>query len=92
MAAIADPEMDPSTLYKEISPSLPVYARPVFIRLIPAVDMTGTFKLQKKSLKEEGFDISKVRDQLFYLDAKIGAYVEMSKEAFNGINSGSVRV
>ena len=92
MAAIADPELDPSTLYKEISPSLPVYARPIFIRLIAAVELTGTFKLQKKSLKEEGFDISKIRDQLFYLDAKIGAYVEMSKEAFDGINNGSVRV
>ncbi|KAI6660109.1 hypothetical protein LOD99_10582 [Oopsacas minuta] len=92
MAAIADPELDPSTLYKEISSSLPVYARPIFIRLIPSVDMTGTFKLQKKKLKEEGFDISKIPYQLFYLDTKLGLYVELNKEAYDGINTGSIRV
>ena len=92
MAAIADPYLDPSTLYKEISSSLPVYARPLFIRLLPSVDLTGTFKLQKKKLKEEGYDIGKVADLLFYLDTKRGVYMELDKVALDGINSGTIRM
>ena len=92
MAAIADPYLNPSTLYKDISPSLPSYARPLFIRLLSAADITGTFKLQKKKLKEEGFDIEKVSDQLFYLDTKRGVYVELDKVAQADIQSGTIRM
>ena len=92
MAGIADPYLDPATLYKEISPSLPPYARPLFIRLLPAVDITGTFKLQKKKLKEEGFHPDRVSDPLFYLDTKRGVYVELDKVAHAHILSGTIRM
>ena len=92
MAAIADPALDTSNLYRDLSGSLPVYARPVFLRLLPSVELTGTFKLQKKKLKEEGFDPSKVSDQLFYLDAKGGHYVEIDENIYADILSGNIRI
>ncbi|KAM6233244.1 long-chain fatty acid transport protein 1 isoform 2-T2 [Porphyrio hochstetteri] len=44
MAAIADPKakVNPTVLYQELQKVLPPYARPVFLRLLPQVDTTGT--------------------------------------------------
>lgn len=44
MAAIADPKakVNPNVLYQELQKVLPPYARPVFLRLLPQVDTTGT--------------------------------------------------
>ena len=42
MAAIASaPCLDLCYVYKQLSLKLPVYARPVFIRIMEALDMTG---------------------------------------------------
>nr|XP_048688012.1 long-chain fatty acid transport protein 1 isoform X2 [Caretta caretta]XP_048688014.1 long-chain fatty acid transport protein 1 isoform X2 [Caretta caretta] len=44
MAAIADPKakLSPNALYQELQKELPPYARPIFLRLLPQVDTTGT--------------------------------------------------
>lgn len=44
MAAIADPKakVNPNVLFQELQKVLPPYARPVFLRLLPQVDTTGT--------------------------------------------------
>lgn len=44
MAAIADPhgQLDPNTMYQELQKVLASYARPIFLRLLPQVDTTGT--------------------------------------------------
>ena len=33
-----------------VAAHLPAYARPVFLRLVPALDLTGTFKPRKQDL------------------------------------------
>uniref|UniRef100_A0A8C0X2J8 Arachidonate--CoA ligase n=1 Tax=Castor canadensis TaxID=51338 RepID=A0A8C0X2J8_CASCN len=52
MAAIADPhsQLDPDSMYQELQKVLAPYARPIFLRLLPQVDTTGTFKIQKTRL------------------------------------------
>lgn len=44
MAAIADPhgQLSPNALYQELQKVLASYARPVFLRLLPKVDTTGS--------------------------------------------------
>ena len=37
-------------------PILPPYARPIFLRLRPEMEITGTFKLRKVELVKDGFD------------------------------------
>lgn len=46
MAAVADPEknLDFGKLASGICISLPPYARPLFLRILDQVDMTGEFK------------------------------------------------
>ncbi|NXP06543.1 S27A1 protein, partial [Thinocorus orbignyianus] len=88
MAAIADPmaKVNPNLLYQELQKVLPPYARPVFLRLLPEVDTTGTFKIQKTRLQREGFDPTS--DRLYFLDLKLGRYVPLDEGLYAKICSG----
>jgi fatty-acyl-CoA synthase len=44
---------------------LPSYAQPRFVRVISALQTTGTFKIQKNGLRHEGVDPNTVNDPLF---------------------------
>ena len=54
---------------------LPAYARPLFLRLLPALEQTGTFKPQKAGLVADGYDPARVEDALFVLDRTARRYV-----------------
>lgn len=45
---------------------LPPYAVPLFIRIEPEAQTTGTFKYRKVELVEEGFDIRRIGDPLWF--------------------------
>ncbi|OXB53238.1 hypothetical protein ASZ78_012387 [Callipepla squamata] len=92
MAAIADPKtkVNPNILYQELQKVLPSYARPIFLRLSPQVDTTGTFKIQKTRLQREGFDPHQTSDRLYFLDLKLGKYVPLDECLHARICSGKV--
>jgi len=46
---------------------LPGYARPLFLRFLPSMEVTGTFKHQKVHLRNEGIDLTKVQDPIYVL-------------------------
>ena len=50
--------------------ALPRYARPLFLRLTPALEATGTFKPVKRSLAADGFDPAKIADPLYVYDGE----------------------
>uniref|UniRef100_A0A3B3CUF9 Arachidonate--CoA ligase n=1 Tax=Oryzias melastigma TaxID=30732 RepID=A0A3B3CUF9_ORYME len=90
MAAIADPShsSDLEKFVREMEKVLPPYARPVFLRFLPEVNKTGTFKFQKTELRREGFDPSAVTDKLYFLDSSRGRYVQLEEELYRSILSG----
>ncbi|XP_068234589.1 long-chain fatty acid transport protein 4-like [Palaemon carinicauda] len=90
MAAIVDPnnELDIKEFSEGIKKPLPVYARPLFLRIISEIDVTGTFKLKKLNLQKEGFNPNKVGGKLYFLDYKLGQYVELTPELFSLIEGG----
>ncbi|KAM8987133.1 long-chain fatty acid transport protein 1 [Ara ararauna] len=90
MAAIADPKakVSPNVLYQELQKVLPAYARPIFLRLLPQVDTTGTFKIQKTRLQMEGFDPHQTSDRLYFLDLKLGKYVPLDECLYERICAG----
>ena len=94
MVAIEDPEaqVDIRNLYKKLINVLPSYARPVFIRVLKEASKTGTFKLKKVDLRNEGFDPAQVSDPMYYLDSKLGQYVELSVAAYADIQRGRIRL
>ncbi|XP_023239007.1 long-chain fatty acid transport protein 1-like [Centruroides sculpturatus] len=52
----------------------------------------GTFKLKKNKLREEEFDISKVKDPLYYLDIPKQCYVQLNESSYKDICEGKIRL
>ncbi len=71
---------------------LPAYARPVFLRLLPALEATGTFKPRKQALAAAGFDPRQIQDPLYFDDARAGLYVPLDAALHAEIMGGRVRV
>uniref|UniRef100_W5M3V5 long-chain-fatty-acid--CoA ligase n=2 Tax=Lepisosteus oculatus TaxID=7918 RepID=W5M3V5_LEPOC len=94
MAAIADPHngTDLEKFGRELERALPPYARPVFLRLLPEVNKTGTYKFQKTEMKREGFNPNAVSDKLYFLEPSQGKYVSLDEELYQDILSGKQKL
>ncbi len=93
MAAVtASGAIDMASFYAHLSRALPVYARPVFLRLTQEAETTGTMKYRKVDLVAAGFDPATVADPLFVADAERAAYVPLDAEIFARITNGEVRL
>ena len=95
MAAIADPDnkgIDLTVLVQGLKQLLPSYARPIFLRIVDSVSVTGTFKLQKTKLRQEGFDLGAVKDKLLYYDTKVKQYLDLDTDKYAKIICGEIRM
>ncbi|HTX50921.1 MAG TPA: long-chain-acyl-CoA synthetase [Caulobacteraceae bacterium] len=81
---------DIATFGAFVSGRLPPYARPLFLRLLPQIEVTGTFKYRKLDLVADGFDPNKVRDQLYVRGER--GYQKLTKPVFEKILSGEMRL
>ncbi|CAG9792846.1 unnamed protein product [Diatraea saccharalis] len=93
MAAISDPEkkIDLKQLAQGLK-SLPTYARPLFLRIMPAPPLTVTFKLKKKELMEQGFTLNLHNDPMYFLDQKSGEYIPLTQKLYDEILRGVIRL
>jgi fatty-acyl-CoA synthase len=71
---------------------LPNYARPIFIRLQPAIETTGTFKYRKVDLVRDGFDPRKIEQALYFDDPEAHAYVRVTPELYERIQAGGFKL
>lgn len=94
MAAIVDPDykVDLVALASSLKKLLPSYACPMFLRIVHSVDLTGTFKLQKSKLRDQGFDIGVIEDQLFYFDSREKMYLALDENKYEQIIRGEIRM
>uniref|UniRef100_A0A8B9GW47 Very long-chain fatty acid transport protein n=1 Tax=Astyanax mexicanus TaxID=7994 RepID=A0A8B9GW47_ASTMX len=92
MAAIADTtgSFNGESFLREVQKALPPYARPVFLRISPHVDTTGTFKIQKTRLQKEGYDPRITADQIYFLNSRAGRYEVVNEELFSALEGGRV--
>jgi acyl-CoA synthetase (AMP-forming)/AMP-acid ligase II len=77
-AVAAEAAIQSEKLVAMLRSGLPAYAVPVFLRVLPAMDTTGTFKHQKVQLRKAGADPTTVADPLLVLDAASGRYVPLT--------------
>ena len=87
---VVDGDFDLDGLPKRLA-ALPPYARPIFLRLTPRIEVTGTFKQRKVDLVREGFDPSSISDPLYMLDNDTGNYERLTPQRFSEIQSGQAR-
>ncbi|HEY1710903.1 MAG TPA: long-chain-acyl-CoA synthetase [Rhizomicrobium sp.] len=85
-------DFDIASLAAQLAGNLPSYARPVFLRLQPELEITGTFKLRKVELVNEGFDPAKVADPLFVLDQVGARYLPLDAARYAAIVTGQVKL
>ncbi|XP_047545070.1 long-chain fatty acid transport protein 4-like [Vanessa atalanta] len=87
-----DGSLDLDKLARDVAKDLPKYARPVFIRIMSAMDMTATFKLRKVDLQKEGYNPNTIQDKLYYFDSKLDKYISLGAEEYEKIISGQIRL
>ncbi len=87
---VVDGDFDLEGLPKRLA-ALPSYARPIFLRLTPRIEVTGTFKQRKVDLVREGFDPSSISDPIYALDSDTGKYERLTPDWFSEIQSGQTR-
>lgn len=95
MAAIGleggDAKVDMAGLAAHVVKRLETYARPYFLRFVPLMDMTGTFKYKKVELRNEGFNPALVQDTLYFLHPERNTFAKVTPQIFADIGKGVYR-
>lgn len=91
-ALVCEGDLDLKALAELIEAELPVYARPVFLRLSKESDTTSTFKFKKTNLVKAGFDPANISEPLYYSEGKSAGYKVLNKKVFKAIKDGSIRI
>ncbi|MFZ0267472.1 long-chain-acyl-CoA synthetase [Caulobacter sp.] len=88
---VVEPEFEIGDLAEYVDRELPTYARPIFVRLQPHIETTGTFKYRKIDLVQDGFDPTKTKDPLYFRDPNKG-YVKLTKAVHTKILAGGYKL
>ena len=91
-ALVVDAAFDVTSLAAHLKPRLPAYARPIFLRLTPALEVTGTFKQRKIDLVRDGFDPATIADPLYWLNPAFGNYEPLTPAHYADIVEGRVKL
>ncbi|XP_036166240.1 long-chain fatty acid transport protein 6 isoform X1 [Myotis myotis] len=84
--------LDLEKVYEQVVTFLPAYACPRFLRIQGKMETTGTFKLKKFQLVQEGFSPLKISDPLYFMDNLKKTYVPLTKELYDQIMLGEIKL
>ncbi|MDZ7784661.1 MAG: AMP-binding protein [Halioglobus sp.] len=85
-----DDSFDVETFVRIVDGELPVYARPVFLRVQRSMATTGTFKLLKGELREQAYHLDRVGDDEIYVRRPRGeTYERLDADFYAQIVDGS---
>jgi fatty-acyl-CoA synthase len=91
-ALVVEDDLDLEGFYRHVVQQLPVYARPVFLRIQREIEATSTFKQRKIDLVKQGFDPAATEDPIYFLHPELQAYVRLDSMLHADIVSGKVRL
>jgi fatty-acyl-CoA synthase len=80
-------EFDGKSLARVVYDQLPVYALPLFVRVVESIEQTSTFKSRKVELREQAYGPD-VSDPLYVLAGRDGGYVPFYDEYPEEVASG----
>ena len=88
--ALADgvDQLDLASVSAHVNKQLPGYARPVFLRIQRELDTTGTFKLVKGELRNQGYDLDQVQDELYVMKPGSQQYEPLDVEFATKLGAG----
>jgi fatty-acyl-CoA synthase len=91
-ALVVNHEFDRTTLAAKLEKSLAAYSRPIFLRLMPQMEITGTFKQRKVELVKEGFDPATIAEPLYWLNPATASYEPLDAARYADIVSGRIKL
>jgi fatty-acyl-CoA synthase len=91
-SVVAKDSLDLTGLRDHLAGHLPEYARPMFLRLREANDVTSTFKSKKIDLVKQAFDPSRTDDPIYFNDPRRKAFVRLDPALYEDIKAGHVRL
>jgi fatty-acyl-CoA synthase len=91
-ALVVSPEFELTRFRQELAGKLADYARPVFLRIVSTLEVTGTFKLRKQELAEQGYDPERTEDPIYFEGARKGSYERLDPLIHRRIAQGQERL
>ena len=89
---ISETEPDLVKLKALVDKELPLYARPVFLRLSSESDTTSTFKFKKTNLVKAGFNPANISEPIYFANPTTGTFEPVTPEIYTKITEGGVRL
>ncbi|MEQ9145747.1 MAG: long-chain-acyl-CoA synthetase [Parvibaculaceae bacterium] len=89
---VSETDVDLPAFRAHLEKELPAYAQPLFVRIQPEMEITGTFKHRKVDLVKEGFDPDAISDPIYFNDPAAKAFVPLDKELYDHIAGGGIRL
>jgi acyl-CoA synthetase (AMP-forming)/AMP-acid ligase II len=85
--------MDLTLLAAHARKSLPKYSVPLFLRIVPSIDATGTVKQLKVALRNEGIEHAKCGvDPLYWLPPGAKSYLPFHSNDYAALEKGLVKL
>ena len=91
-AVVCEGALDLAALHRHLAERLPAYACPLFLRLCPQAELTGTFKYAKTDLVRQGFNPGQCADPLYFDHPELCAYVALDRPLYDSILAGAIRL
>jgi fatty-acyl-CoA synthase len=91
-ALVIDARFDLGHFRSTVAQRLPAYARPAFLRLLPRLETTSTFKPIIRELVGTSFNPALVADPLYVDSPAARAYVALDPATYAAVLSGDIRL
>jgi fatty-acyl-CoA synthase len=91
-ALVLKGDLDLATFRRHLAERLPAYARPLFVRIKPAMEVTDTFKQTKNGLASEAYNPSIIDDPIYFDDPALQAFVPLDPALYDAIQRGDIRL
>ncbi|HET9160048.1 MAG TPA: AMP-binding protein, partial [Caulobacteraceae bacterium] len=87
---VVDGDFDLKAFSALIDAQLPAYARPIFLRLQPEIETTGTFKYRKLDLMADGYDPARTKVPTYFHSSDKG-FIKVTKIVFEKLQAGGYK-
>ncbi len=87
---IKDETMDWKRFLNYLNRRMPEHARPIFIRICQHLDYKYNLEEVKPQLQQENFDITRIKDPIFFLHPQKDTYLPLTADIYNDIMAGKI--
>ncbi|MCZ6869154.1 MAG: long-chain-acyl-CoA synthetase [Gammaproteobacteria bacterium] len=77
--------LDLQSVSEHVKQGLPHYARPVFLRILEDMQVTGTFKLVKSDLRAQAYHLDQVDGAVYVMKSREDHFTELTQALYDDI-------